>query len=149
MFSDLGKNTGSALLACLEDINRQSFSCTCFIWQGGLRPHNFCLPILKREEHRQAVLTAAVSGNPRFFLGTDSAPHAVGDKVCTACQPFSLLVGCAIFLLQARKGERKGSDMQYMQGQYSYRTVLYGLILQFHLTLSQDVGSQVLDQPKP
>ena len=51
------------------------------VLQGGLRPHNFCLPILKREEHRQAVLTAAVSGNPRFFLGTDSAPHAVGDKV--------------------------------------------------------------------
>ena len=41
----------------------------------------FCLPILKREEHRQAVLAAAVSGNPRFFLGTDSAPHPRGEKV--------------------------------------------------------------------
>ena len=45
--------------------------------QGGLRPHNYCLPVLKREEHRAAVLEAAVSGNPRFFLGTDSAPHPV------------------------------------------------------------------------
>lgn len=62
--------------------------------QGGLRPHNFCLPILKREEHRQAVLTAAVSGNPRFFLGTDSAPHAIGDKVYFDSErPFILLLG--------------------------------------------------------
>ena len=41
----------------------------------------FCLPILKHEKHREAVAAAAVSGDPRFFLGTDSAPHAVGDKV--------------------------------------------------------------------
>jgi dihydroorotase len=42
---------------------------------GGLRPHLYCLPILKRETHRQALVAAAVSGNPKFFLGTDSAPH--------------------------------------------------------------------------
>lgn len=47
---------------------------------GGIRPHYYCLPILKRERHRQALLKAATSGNPRFFLGTDSAPHAQGDK---------------------------------------------------------------------
>jgi dihydroorotase len=45
------------------------------IFQGGLRPHHYCLPVLKREEHRQALLRAATSGNPKFFLGTDSAPH--------------------------------------------------------------------------
>ena len=50
------------------------------LFVGGLRPHNFCLPILKREEHRQAVLSAATSGHPRFFLGTDSAPHPRGAK---------------------------------------------------------------------
>ena len=49
--------------------------------QGGLRPHAFCLPILKREEHRAAVLAAATSGSPKFFLGTDSAPHPKGAKV--------------------------------------------------------------------
>ena len=54
-----------------------------WVWQGGLRPHAFCLPILKREEHRAAVLAAATSGNTRFFLGTDSAPHAKGAKVPT------------------------------------------------------------------
>lgn len=50
------------------------------IFQGGIRPHHFCLPVLKREIHRQAVLNAAISGNPKFFLGTDSAPHAQGNK---------------------------------------------------------------------
>ena len=47
---------------------------------GGIRPHHYCLPILKREEDRQALIGAAVSGNPRFFLGTDSAPHARNTK---------------------------------------------------------------------
>jgi dihydroorotase len=45
------------------------------IFSGGIRPHYYCLPILKREHDRQALLRAATSGNPRFFLGTDSAPH--------------------------------------------------------------------------
>ncbi|WP_415034679.1 dihydroorotase [Azonexus sp.] len=57
------------------------------IFQGGLRPHWYCLPVLKRETHRQALLGAAVSGNPKFFLGTDSAPHARSTKE-SAC-------GCA------------------------------------------------------
>jgi len=59
------------------------------IFQGGLRPHWYCLPILKREVHRQALVGAATSGNPRFFLGTDSAPHARGLKEhacgCAGC----------------------------------------------------------------
>jgi len=45
------------------------------MFQGGMRPHYYCLPLLKREEHRIALLNAATSGNPKFFLGTDSAPH--------------------------------------------------------------------------
>jgi len=59
------------------------------IFQGGIRPHYYCLPVLKREEHRQALVEAATSGNPRFFLGTDSAPHAKGAKEaacgCAGC----------------------------------------------------------------
>ncbi len=47
---------------------------------GGIRPHHYCLPVLKRELHRQALLNAATSGNPKFFLGTDSAPHPQGAK---------------------------------------------------------------------
>jgi len=50
------------------------------LFQGGLRPHHYCLPLLKRESHRQALLTAATSGNPKFFLGTDSAPHPQSAK---------------------------------------------------------------------
>lgn len=57
------------------------------IFAGGIRPHNYCLPVLKREEHRIALLEVATSGSPRFFLGTDSAPHAKGAKE-SAC-------GCA------------------------------------------------------
>jgi len=59
------------------------------IFAGGIRPHNYCLPVLKREEHRVALLEAATSGNSRFFLGTDSAPHAKGAKEaacgCAGC----------------------------------------------------------------
>jgi dihydroorotase len=50
------------------------------IFRGGIRPHLYCLPVLKREEHRLALLKAATSGNPKFFLGTDSAPHARHTK---------------------------------------------------------------------
>jgi dihydroorotase len=57
--------------------------------RAGVRPHYYCLPVLKREVHRQALLAAATSGNPRFFLGTDSAPHPKGDKEnacgCAGC----------------------------------------------------------------
>ena len=57
------------------------------IFVGGIRPHHYCLPILKRETHRLALVKAATSGNPKFFLGTDSAPHVQGAKE-SAC-------GCA------------------------------------------------------
>ena len=59
------------------------------IFKGGIRPHYYCLPILKREQHRQALLQAATSGNPKFFLGTDSAPHSRNSKEnacgCAGC----------------------------------------------------------------
>ena len=59
------------------------------LFQGGLRPHYYCLPILKRETHRQALVEAATSGNPKFFLGTDSAPHPRHSKEsdcgCAGC----------------------------------------------------------------
>lgn len=59
------------------------------IFKGGIRPHYYCLPVLKREEHRVALLKAATSGNPKFFLGTDSAPHAKNTKEascgCAGC----------------------------------------------------------------
>ncbi len=58
---------------------------------GGVRPHNYCLPVLKRERHRRALVDAATSGNPKFFLGTDSAPHARSAKenACGCAGTFS------------------------------------------------------------
>lgn len=50
------------------------------LFEGGLRPHNYCLPVLKRETHRQAIVSAVTSGSKRFFLGTDSAPHDKRNK---------------------------------------------------------------------
>ena len=79
-----GKNTIAATITPQHLLmNRNA------IFAGGIRPHNYCLPVLKREEHRVALLEAATSGNPRFFLGTDSAPHAKGAKEaacgCAGC----------------------------------------------------------------
>ena len=73
------------------------------LFDGGLRPHAYCLPVLKREEHRLAVRAAATSGSPKFFLGTDSAPHARDAKE-SACgcagifnAPFALESYAAVF----------------------------------------------------
>jgi dihydroorotase len=55
------------------------------IFVGGLRPHYYCLPVLKREEHRRALVAAATSGSAKFFLGTDSAPHAAQLKEASVC----------------------------------------------------------------
>ncbi len=73
------------------------------IFERGIRPHAYCLPIAKREQHRLAVRGAAVSGSPKFFLGTDTAPHARGDKE-SACgcagifnAPFALESYAAVF----------------------------------------------------
>ncbi len=62
-------NVGATITAHHLLLNRNA------IFQGGLRPHHYCLPVLKREEHRRALVKAATSGSPKFFLGTDSAPH--------------------------------------------------------------------------
>ena len=78
---DSGANVAGTLTAHHLLLNRNA------LLAGGIRPHNYCLPVLKRESHRQALLAAAVSGSPKFFLGTDSAPHAQNTKE-TAC-------GCA------------------------------------------------------
>ena len=69
------------------------------IFQGGVRPHYYCLPVLKREEHRQALVEVATSGNPRFFLGTDSAPHAKHTKehACGCAGCYSALHAMALY----------------------------------------------------
>jgi len=66
---------------------------------GGIRPHHYCLPILKREEDRQALIQAAVSGNSKFFLGTDSAPHARNTKeaACGCAGIYSAHAGIELY----------------------------------------------------
>jgi dihydroorotase len=69
------------------------------MFEGGLRPHHFCLPVIKRESHRRALVDAAVSGDPSFFLGTDSAPHPRGAKEsdCGCAGVYSAPVALAIY----------------------------------------------------
>jgi dihydroorotase len=69
-----GANVAATITAHHLLMNRNA------LFMGGIRPHHYCLPVLKREEHREALVEAATSGNPKFFLGTDSAPHARSAK---------------------------------------------------------------------
>ena len=78
-----GANVAATITAHHLLLNRNA------IFQGGIRPHHYCLPVQKRERHRQALVAAAISGNPKFFLGTDSAPHGKSTKEaacgCAGC----------------------------------------------------------------
>ena len=92
-----GSNLAATVTPHHLHINRNA------IFAGGLRPHAYCLPVAKRERHRLAVRRAATSGSPKFFLGTDSAPHAVSAKE-SACgcagifnAPFALESYAAVF----------------------------------------------------
>jgi len=75
---------------------------------GGIRPHHYCLPVLKREEHREALVEAATSGNPKFFLGTDSAPHARDAKE-TGCGCAGIYTAHAALELYAIAFEEAGA----------------------------------------
>jgi len=77
--AEAGPHTGATITAHHLLYNRNA------LFTGGLRPHYYCLPVLKREVHRQALLAAATSGSPKFFLGTDSAPHAAVLKEASVC----------------------------------------------------------------
>jgi dihydroorotase len=77
------------------------------LFMGGIRPHYYCLPILKRERDRQALLLAATSGNPRYFLGTDSAPHERGTKE-SACGCAGMFTAHAAIELYAEAFESAG-----------------------------------------
>ncbi len=89
------------------------------LFTGGLRPHWYCLPVLKRETHRQALVAAATSGNPRFFLGTDSAPHARVLKehaaACAGCYtaPHALALYAAAFEAAGALDKLEGFASRY------------------------------------
>lgn len=93
---------------------------------GGIRPHYYCLPILKRERHREALLAAATSGSGKFFLGTDSAPHAQGDKE-SACGCAGAYTAPAAIELYATAFEQAGA-LDRLEGFAShFGPAFYGL----------------------
>lgn len=89
------------------------------MFAGGIRPHLYCLPIMKREGHRLALRAAAISGDPKFFLGTDSAPHRHGDKEA-ACgcagvfnAPYALESYAAVFDAEGALDQLEGFASLY------------------------------------
>lgn len=96
------------------------------MFAGGIRPHHYCLPVLKREEHRQALVAVATSGNPKFFLGTDSAPHAKSAKEA-ACGCAGMYTAHAGIELYAEVFEAAGA-LDRLEGFASfYGSDFYGL----------------------
>lgn len=93
---------------------------------GGIRPHHYCLPVLKRESHREVLLEVATSGNPKFFLGTDSAPHGRKTKEC-ACGCAGIYSAHAAIELYAEAFER-AEKLDRLEGFASHHGAdFYGL----------------------
>jgi dihydroorotase len=93
---------------------------------GGIRPHYYCLPVLKRETHREALVKAAIGGNKKFFLGTDSAPHAQHTKEA-ACGCAGIYTAHAAIELYAEAFEQAGA-LNKLEGFASfYGADFYGL----------------------
>ena len=97
-----GPNVAATITAHHLLMNRNA------LFMGGMRPHHYCLPVLKREEHREALVEAAASGNPKFFLGTDSAPHPRPDKEA-ACGCAGIYTAHAALELYAIAFEEAGA----------------------------------------
>lgn len=114
-----GPNVGATITAHHLLYNRND------IFKGGICPHMYCLPILKREEHRQALIEAATSGNPKFFLGTDSAPHAVETKE-SACGCAGIFTGHAAVELYLEAFESAGKLNLFENFSSLYGKAFYG-----------------------
>ena len=115
-----GPNVGATITPHHLLLNRNA------LFLGGIRPHHYCLPVLKREEHREALVEAATSGNPKFFLGTDSAPHPRADKE-TACGCAGIYNAHAAIELYAAAFEEAGA-LDKLEGFAShYGADFYGL----------------------
>jgi dihydroorotase len=97
-----GPNVAATITAHHLLLNRNA------LFAGGIRSHAYCLPVLKREEHRRALVAAATSGNPKFFLGTDSAPHARRTKE-SACGCAGIYTAHAALELYAEVFEQAGA----------------------------------------
>ena len=117
-----GPNVAATITAHHLRLNRNA------MFQGGIRPHHYCLPPLKRESHRQALIAAATSGNPKFFLGTDSAPHPRESKE-SACGCAGIFSAHAALELYTEVFEESGS-LDKLEGFASdHGCAFYGLPL--------------------
>ena len=96
------------------------------LFAGGLRPHHYCLPVLKREQHRNALVEAVTSGNPKFFLGTDSAPHAKNAKE-SGCGCAGMYTALAAVELYAEVFEEAGALDRLEAFASFYGADFYGL----------------------
>ncbi|HSN22153.1 MAG TPA: dihydroorotase [Usitatibacter sp.] len=113
-------NVGATVTAHHLLLNRNA------LFSGGLRPHHYCLPVIKREEHRRALVRAATSGSPKFFLGTDTAPHARGAKECD-CGAAGIYTAHAALELYAEAFEAAGA-LDKLEGFASFHGAdFYGL----------------------
>jgi dihydroorotase len=117
-----GPNVAATITAHHLLLNRNA------LFIGGIRPHHYCLPVLKRETHREALVEAAISGNPKFFLGTDSAPHARSTKEA-ACGCAGIYTAHAAIELYAAAFEEAGA-LDKLEGFASqFGAQFYGLPL--------------------
>ena len=117
-----GPNVAATITAHHLLLNRNA------LFIGGIRPHHYCLPVLKREMHREALVEAAISGNPKFFLGTDSAPHARSTKEA-ACGCAGIYTAHAAIELYAAAFEEAGA-LDKLEGFASqFGAEFYGLPL--------------------
>ncbi len=117
-----GDNVGATITAHHLLLNRNA------LFLGGIRPHHYCLPVLKRETHREALVEAAISGNPKFFLGTDSAPHPRKAKEA-ACGCAGIYTAHAAIELYATAFEEAGA-LDKLEGFASrFGAQFYGLPL--------------------
>ena len=96
------------------------------MFQGGIRPHYYCLPVLKRETHREALVAAATSGDPKFFLGTDSAPHVTSAKEA-ACGCAGIYTAHAAIELYAEVFETAGALDRLESFSSHFGSDFYGL----------------------
>jgi dihydroorotase len=136
-----GANVAATITAHHLLLNRNA------IFAGGLRPHHYCLPVLKRETHRLALVAAATSGNPKFFLGTDSAPHAKSTKE-TACGCAGCYTAHAGIELYAEAFEAAGALDKLEAFASFYGADFYGLPRNRDtLTLVREAWTVPSDQP--
>jgi dihydroorotase len=117
---EASRNVGATITAHHLLLNRNA------LFVGGIRPHHYCLPVIKRETHREALIEAAVSGSPKFFLGTDSAPHAKHTKE-TACGCAGVYTAHAALELYAEIFEQAGALSRLEHFASHYGADFYGL----------------------